>query len=128
MERLQRLVDRCLRVVAVQLIEVDVVGAQPAERCVDRIHDVAPAAARVPGLESGGAEHFCRDDELVSPALQPPPQNFLRGAGELHSAAKWIGVGRVQERHAPVRCTIQNRYRRRLVDLQAEGHRPQAES
>ena len=39
-EGLHRLLERSLDVVAVGLVEVDVVGLQPLQRPVDRLHDV----------------------------------------------------------------------------------------
>jgi hypothetical protein len=39
-QRLHRLLQRRRHVVAVQLVEVDVIDLQPAQRTVDRLHDV----------------------------------------------------------------------------------------
>ena len=44
-ERGERLLDRRARVGLVHLVEVDVVGAEPAQRRLDRADDVAPRAA-----------------------------------------------------------------------------------
>ena len=46
-ERLHRLLERRLGVVAVRLVEVDVVGLQPLQRAVDRLHDVLAGQAGV---------------------------------------------------------------------------------
>ena len=46
-ERLHRLLQRRLVVVAVRLVEVDVVGAEPAQRAVDRLQDVLAGQAVV---------------------------------------------------------------------------------
>ena len=48
-ERAQGLVDRRDRVGAVDLVEVDVVGLQPLEAGLDRVHDVAARGAAVVG-------------------------------------------------------------------------------
>ena len=45
-ERLHRLLERRLGVVPVRLVQVDVVGLQPAQRAVDRLHDVLAGQAR----------------------------------------------------------------------------------
>ena len=46
-EGLHRLLERRLVVVAVGLVEVDVVGLQPLQRAVDRLHDVLAGQAGV---------------------------------------------------------------------------------
>ena len=57
-EGLQRLVERGLRVVAVQLVEINVVGAEAAQRSVDRIEDVLARHALIPGLRAHIAGAF----------------------------------------------------------------------
>ena len=49
-QRLQRLLDRRRRVEAVDLVEVDIVHAEPAERIVDRVHDVLARQAALVGV------------------------------------------------------------------------------
>ena len=57
-QRAQGLVDRRVRVVAVQLVQVDVVGLQPAQRRVDGGHDVLAGVAAVHGAGPVGAKHL----------------------------------------------------------------------
>ena len=47
----ERLVDRGVRVLGVELVQVDVVGAEPAQRRLDGPHDVLP---RVPPSHGEG--------------------------------------------------------------------------
>jgi hypothetical protein len=48
-ERLHRLLERCVPVIAVTLIEVDVVGAKPRERGVDLLVDLPTRQTAVAG-------------------------------------------------------------------------------
>ena len=50
-----RLLERRLVVVAVRLVEVDVVGAQPPQRAVDRLQDVLARQAAVVGARHRSA-------------------------------------------------------------------------
>ena len=53
-ERLHRLLERRLVVVAVRLVEVDVVGPEPGQRAVDRLADVLAGQPRVVVLARAG--------------------------------------------------------------------------
>jgi Transposase len=63
---LQGLVDRRSRIVAVELIEVDVIGAEPSKRGVDRVEDVLARHALIPGLGPHCSDTLGRQDELVA--------------------------------------------------------------
>ena len=60
-ERFEGLVERRLAVVAVQLVEVDVVGLQARERAVDRIEQVLARGALVPGARADLADRLGGD-------------------------------------------------------------------
>ena len=70
-ERAQRLVPGRQRVVAVDLIEVDVVGAEPPQAPLDRIHDVPAREAHVVGA---------RRPRGRAPWSRPPPPCAARRA------------------------------------------------
>jgi hypothetical protein len=53
-------------VVAVDLVEVDVVGLEAAEAGVDRVHDVPPGGADVIAALAGAAEDFGGDDDVFA--------------------------------------------------------------
>jgi len=74
------------------LVEVDVIHAEPLQRGVDRLHDVlAREAARV-SARAHRVEDLGGDDDLVALG------EFLQGAAEdLLARADRIHVGRVEE-------------------------------
>ena len=64
-QRLHRLLDRRVRVEAVDLVEVDVVRAEPSQRCVDLFENRLARQA----LTTGAVVHpldICREHDLVS--------------------------------------------------------------
>ena len=65
-ERLHRLLERRLVVVAVRLVEVDVVGLQPAQRAVDRLHDVLAGQAAVVPARAGRPVHLREDLQALA--------------------------------------------------------------
>ena len=89
---LQRLLDRRLVVPAVDLVQVDVVGAEPPEARVDlrqdRLPRQAPAVRALPRRE----EHLGRDHHLV-----PPGEVAERPAEDLLARAVGVGVRGVEE-------------------------------
>jgi hypothetical protein len=96
-EGLHRLLERCLVVVAVRLIKVDVVGLQPGQRAVDRLEDVlAGQADVVVTLGPGRAEHLGEDLQRFTPfTLERLAEHGLGlGVG--------VHVGGVERRYAGV--------------------------
>ena len=116
-QRLERLLDRRARVPAVDLIEVDVVGAEPAEARVDLCHDRLarqPGAVRPrphPSVHLGGEHNLLARDEVPErPAddlLARPARVDVRGIEEVDP-----GVERAADK------------RPALVLLQRPGVRP----
>ncbi len=82
-ERLHRLLERGVVVVAVRLVEIDVVGAQPRQRGVDRLHDVLAGEPVVVVSGAGRPEHLREDLEpLATLPLERPTEDRLGpGAG-----------------------------------------------
>ena len=76
-EGAERLVDRGLRVVAVELVKVDVVGLQPAQGGIDGGEDVLAGVAPSKGAGPVAAEALGGDDETVPLALQPAAEDLL---------------------------------------------------
>src|SRR3954469_14334557 len=126
-QRLHRLLDRRVRVPAVDLVEVDVVHAEPLQRGVDGGEDVlarepAPVRARrhLP-------VHLGRDHRLV--ARQEARHEPARG--HLARAAR-VDVGGVEERDAALDGAADDRLRGGLVEdpgavgVVAVAHHPEA--
>ena len=110
-----------------QLVEVDEVGLEPAQRRVDRVHDVTAAVAGVPRLRAHRPEALRRDHELVAAALQPAAEDLLGAAGGREVAAERVHVGGVEEGDALLVGVIEDGARAVLVDLESEGHGAEAD-
>lgn len=68
-ERAERLVDVGLRVVAVDLVKVDPVGAQPPQRILDLADDPAARIAVLAGILAHRLlVHLAREHDVVAPA------------------------------------------------------------
>ena len=70
-ERLHRLLERRLGVVAVRLVQVDVVGPEPLQRAVDRLHDVLAGEAGVVRALGAGRPVDLREDLEATRAARP---------------------------------------------------------
>ena len=81
-QRAEHFLDRRRRVEGVQLIEVDVVGAQPPQAPLDGADQVVARGADVvrPGADAEG--RLGGDDDLVAPALDRLAQDLLGHAAE----------------------------------------------
>ena len=66
------------RIGAVHLVEVDVVGAEPPQRVLDRPDDPAPRAAAPVRVLAHRHEELGRQHDVVAPALQRLPDDLLR--------------------------------------------------
>ena len=64
----------------VELVEIDVVGPQPAERALDRVEDVLARGAPVPGPPAHRAGALGGDHDVVAPrpASQRPTISSVR--------------------------------------------------
>jgi hypothetical protein len=113
---------------SVRLVEIDVVGLKASERGVDGVEDVLAGEAPVPRAGAGGARALGGHDELVAAAGQPAAQDLLGASDRLRGAAERIDVGGVEEGDAALGRVVENGARRRLVALQPEGHRAQAQA
>jgi hypothetical protein len=115
-QRLHRLLDRRARVPPVDLVEVDVVGAQAAQAGVDLEHDglarqpapVGPLAHHAVHL--GGQHHFFTPGEVV----QRPPDDLLAGA-------VGVDVGGVEEVDARFDAALDERPALLLVERPGVG-------
>ena len=77
--------DRRLRVDPVLVVEVDVVGAEPLERALDRGADVRRAAVEVAGAAAGVRDdsELRRQHHVVAAALDRAADEFLVGEGSV---------------------------------------------
>ena len=102
-------------VVAVRLVEVDVVGAEPAQRAVDALADVLARQAAVVHARAGRPVDLGEDLEaLAALALQRLAQHLL-GAG------RGVDVGGVEGGDAGVERGVHARDRGVLLDLGPVG-------
>jgi hypothetical protein len=69
-ERGQRLLNVGAGVRPVDLVEVDVVGLQAAQRVLDLGHDPAARVALLIGVIAHRAEHLGRQDDVVATPLE----------------------------------------------------------
>ena len=97
-QRLHRLLDRRVVVPAVDLVEVDVVDAEPGQRGVDLAHDRDPGQPGPVGPGSHPAVHLGRDDHLVARRhlLQQPTGDLLAGAAGVDVGGVEDGDPRLQ--------------------------------
>ena len=110
-----------------ELVEIDVVGSQTAQGCVDRVEDVPPGVPGVEGRRPGRSEALRGEDETVPSSLQPATEDLLGATLGCEIAAERIGVRGVDEVDAALGSPIEDRDRGGLVGLQSEGHRPKTE-
>jgi hypothetical protein len=89
-ERGQRLLDVGVRVRPVDLIEVDVVGLQAAQRVLHLGHDPAPRVAPLVGIIAHRLVHLGRQDDVVAAPLECLAHDLL-------GLAVGVGVGGVNE-------------------------------
>ena len=119
-----RLLYRRVGVDAVLVVDVDVVGADPLERCVaGRQHVLAvPADAKPFPLFVADVAELGREHDLVAPALDRPADESLVGE-------RAVDVGRVEEVDAELERALDRRDRLGLVRRSVElGHSHAAEA
>src|SRR5262249_35387211 len=117
------------------LIEVDVVGAQPAQAAFHGALDVvpverrAPAAHRGPEPASAGARDLGGDQErLAAPALlEPVADDLLAAPRPLRIRRHGIDLGDVEEVDALRVREVEHRVTLLLVREAAESHRAEAD-
>jgi hypothetical protein len=126
-EGLQGLLERCRVVVAVHLVQVDVVGAEPPEAVVDLGHDRLARQASAVGAWPHRVAQLGRDDDVVpvGEVAQRPPEDLLARPLRVH-------VRGVEEVDPGVQCVLDQRSARLLAERPdrvpavglAIGHRP----
>src|SRR3954471_18885248 len=84
---------------AVDLVEVDVVGAEPPQRVLDRVDDPASGAAALVGVLAHRHEELRREHDVVTAALEGLPDDLLGLAGR-------VDVGGVDEVDALVEGAV----------------------
>ena len=122
-ERRQRLLDVGARIGAVDLVEVDPVGAQPPQRVLDRAHDPAARAALLVGVLAHRAVELGGEDDVVAPAAGE------RLADDLLGLALPVDVGGVDEVDPGVERRVDDPDRLVVIGVapRAEHHRAEAE-
>ena len=123
--RADRLLDRRVRVDAVLVVDVDVVGAEPLQRSVAGGEDVLAVAADAQSLALLGADvpELRREHDFVAPALD-------RAAHEPLVLERPVRVSRVEEVDAELERAVDRRDRLALVRRSVElghTHAPEAQ-
>ena len=73
-----------------QLEQIEVIGAEAAQRGVDGTDQPGAARARLVWAGTGGQRRFRRQQHLLAPALDRRAEHFLRRAVGIH-------IGRVEQ-------------------------------
>src|SRR5674476_1536941 len=114
-ERFHRLFDRRLGVEAVDLVEVDVVGAQPGQRGVDLLHHRAARQALTAGPVGHLPEQLRRQDDVLAAGVLAD-----RVTHDLLARPGGVDIGRVPERDAQLEGLPEDR----LSGILVEGPAP----
>ncbi len=112
-----------------RLVEIDIVGLEPAQALLAGADDVLAAEPGIIGSRAHFPATFSRQHDPLAGAarLDPAPNNFLGGPGAARRAAKRVDIGGIEERDAGLVGHVHNAKRGRLVGLVAERHRAQAD-
>src|SRR3954452_16993069 len=90
----------------VELVQVDVVRAEPAEGSLDGVENVLAAGTSLKLARAHDAEELRRNDEVVTPAAEPSPDDLLRVASTLRPTTVWVAVRCVEKRHPALRRAV----------------------
>ena len=112
-QRAERLLDRRHAVGAVVLVEVDPVGLQPSQRCLDRLADVRARAPRGLAVTEVVAE-LGREHDLVAPAREGAADDLLA------AAAVAVDIRGIEEGDSSIERGVDHRARSFLVGPAAE--------
>ena len=121
-ERAEGLVDVDVGIGSVHLVEVDPVGAEAAERVLDRLDDPTARAAAVVGVLAHRHEELGGEHDVVAAALE-------RLADDLFGLAGRVDVGGVDEVDPGVQRAVDDADRVVVVGVApgAEHHRAEAQ-
>ena len=103
-QRLHRLLDRRVRVEAVDLVQVDVVRAEPRQRRVDLFEDRLARQALSAGAVVHLPPHLRREHDVLTAGVAGD-----RAADDLFGRAELIDVRGVPERHAELDGLLEER-------------------
>src|SRR5262245_40781413 len=110
------------------LVEIDVVSTETAERGVDGVEDMFARRPVIPGSPARGARALRGHDEVATPSLEPAPEDRLGAPHGLERPAQRIDVGGVEERDATGSRAVEDGERRGLIALKPEGHGAETEA
>ncbi len=130
-ERRQCLLQRRGAIIDMSIVEINVVGSEPAQRVLDGGHDgFAPEPLDIfqPRTDAvGQGPHLGGNHQVVSPAaiLKPAAEQFLAYPGAAVLGPEGIVVGRVDEVAAGIDIAVEQAARHVFRRGGAEQHRAQ---
>ena len=95
-ERFEGLVDRGLGIGVVLVVQIDAVGAEPAQAGLAAIDDPLPQHARRVGLILRAGQELGGDHDLVPPAAEGGAEKLLRLAAAVHLGGVEVGDAGVE--------------------------------
>lgn len=117
----------------VDLVEIDIVGAEPVQRLVDRVEDIRAHEPRRPAAAEPvvrrAADHLGRQHHAVAVVarLHPRADDALGASLRFGFRRDRIELGRVDEVDAVLEREVELDVAVGLGVLLAEGHRPEAD-
>src|SRR4029077_6136959 len=125
---LEAFIERRRRIVEVQGVEIDIIGAEPSERAVNGIEQMLARRALVPIRRPDRAPRLGADDEAATLAFQPPAENFLTSPQLVRRPAHGIESGGVDKTCPRFRRLVEERTRGSFVRLLAECGGPKTQA
>jgi hypothetical protein len=123
-EEPEGLLDGCERIPPVQLVEVDFVSAESAQRGAQRPVEIATRRSGLVDVGSGSEPGLGGENDALGyvgrPAGEPAPDQFLRRSAP-------VDVGGVDEIPVGLDEPVEDRERVGLVGLGTETHRPEGQ-
>src|SRR5262245_41953746 len=102
------------------LIEINVIGAQPAQAVFRSLQNMLTRKALIVGSVPDPKAALGGDDEALALALQPLAQNFFGAAGRLRRRRHGVGIRGIEKIDAGCRGFFENGERSSLIALVAE--------
>lgn len=113
-ERAQCLFHRSQRIIVVLLVEIDIVGLEPRQAGLDRVHDVAARGALLGAVGGHRLGIFCGQHDVLAAVAEHGAEHRLR------TALAGIDVGGVEQRDTEIDRAVDHLARRLQIGALAE--------